>query len=232
MAHDGGMRTLRPLCIPAVLRPLGLAALLASLPAAAQTWDLRAEFGGPRGQSLPPTLLQDTNRNVSGTLDAGQAVILSLSHRLVRLNPVMKLEAGLELARWGADGSYLEGDRRTGSRLTQQGLGAGLNLQFWIPFSGVAAEAGLLQRVQDYRFRAGGQAAEHRISRTWLRIGVRWRLPYVGVHPYLCASYQEPLARDRPAQASTAPDLAACLAAQGTGQEFSRMWTIGLGAMF
>ena len=78
---------------------------------------------------------------------------------------------------------------------------------------------------------AGASSAKD-LSRTWLRVGARWRIPSVGVHPYLAASYQQPVTKDRPVKVSTASDLAAYFSAQGSGQEFERMWTFGVGVSF
>ena len=108
----------------------------------------------------------------------------------------------------------------------------GVNAQFWIPFTGAAAELGLIQRFQDYRFEAAGSTQKHTLSRTWLRVGARWRLPMPVAAPYLAASYQQPLTKDRPVKLNSAQDLASYFAAQGKGQEFERMWTFGVGVQF
>ena len=76
-----------------------------------------------------------------------------------------------------------------------------------------------------------GRDRLERIARPWLRAGLRWVLPFPGISPYLAASYQQPLAKDKPVAASAA-DLDAYLGAQGAGQEFQRLWTLGLGISF
>jgi hypothetical protein len=54
----------------------------------------------------------------------------------------------------------------------------------------------------------------------------------VVVHPYVVASYQQPVTKDHPVRLSSASDLAAYLTAQGSGQEFQRLWTFGVGVAF
>lgn len=217
---------------PQPFRGRCLGFLLLALPCGAQTWDVRAEVPFPKGQDLPRTLLAGSSQLVAGNLDTGRGGILSVSRRLIRFGPVMKLEVGAEVADWKANGTLDLGASRVPARLQQRGIGAGLNLQFWIPFTGLAGEMGLLQRLHEYRYEGGGARAKHTLSRTWLRVGARWRLPYLGVHPYLCASYQDPLSRDRPVKVDSVSDLAGYFAAQGSGQEFGRVWTFGAGIQF
>nr|WP_320133078.1 hypothetical protein [uncultured Holophaga sp.] len=209
-------------------------ALSLALPAAAQTWDLRLETPFPKGQNLPQTLLSGSGDLVRGDLDTGRGLILSANHRLVRVGPVLKLEYGCEFSHWQADGSLLETGSSTLSsttQLRQTGLGLGLNAQFWLPFTGLAGELGLIGRVQHYRFEAGGAEQSETLARPWLRAGIRYRtdLPF---SPYLAASYQQPITRNHPVHVTGASDLSAYLSAQGSGQEFERMWTFGLGVMF
>lgn len=206
--------------------------LMASLPLAAQSWDLRWEVPFPKGQSLPQVLLVGTGQLVSGDLDTGRGAILGLHRRLLVVGPVLRFEGGLELSRLQAEGTLVQGAGRAGSRLRQTGLGLELNAQFWIPFTGIAGELGLVQRFQDYRFEAAAAAQDRGLGRTWLRVGSRWRLGLPGPRLYLAASYQEPLSRSRPVHLASASDLAAYLGAQGSGQEFSRLWTFGVGAAF
>lgn len=205
---------------------------LLGFPLAAQSWDLRWEAPFPRGQNLPQTLLVGTSQLLSGDLDTGKGAIVSLNRRLLVLGPVLRVEGGFELSRFQASGQVLQGAATHASSLRQTGLGAGLNAQFWIPFTGVGGEIGLIQRLQNYRFEAAGAATERNLSRTWLRVGARWRLPLVGVHPYLAASYQEPLSKDRPVRVASVSDLGSYLSAQGSGQEFERLWTFGVGIGF
>ena len=91
---------------------------------------------------------------------------------------------------------------------------------------------GAIQRFQRYEFEAGGVAQKQDLSRTWLRVGARWRLPLPVLKFYLAASYQEPLSKDRPVRVNTVSDLGTYLNAQGSGQEFERMWTFGAGIQF
>jgi hypothetical protein len=206
--------------------------LMASLPLAAQSWDLRWEVPFPKGQSLPQTLLLGTGQLVSGDLDTGSGAILSLNRRLLVVGPVLRFEGGLELSRFQAAGSLQQGATPSGSSLRQTGVGLGLNAQFWVPFTGVAGEMGAIQRFQNYRFEGSGASQDRNLGRTWLRVGLRWRLGIPGLNPYLAASYQEPLSRDRPVRLASAADLASYLGAQGSGQEFQRLWTFGAGIAF
>ena len=206
--------------------------VLGGLPLVGQAWDVRMEVPFADGQDLPGTLIQGAGQLVGGNLDRGKGMILSLNHRLVRVNPVLRLDWGLELAQMNADGKFHVGSTAYDSRLKQTGIGVGLNAQFWIPFSGVAAELGVIQRLQDYRFEAAGNTQSHTLSRTWLRVGARWRLPIPVAAPYLAASYQQPLSKSHPVRLNSAQDLASYLAVQGNGQEFERMWTFGVGVQF
>jgi len=214
----------RPLCLPFLA--------FATLPLAAQAWDIRAEVPFPKGQNLPQTLIVGTGQLVNGSLDTGKGVILSVNHRVIRVGPVLKFEWGLEFSDWKADGHIQQGASNADSSLHQFGFGAGLNAQFWIPFTGVAGEMGLIQRFQDYRFKGSGLSEDHYLSRTWLRVGVRWRLPMPLISPYVAASYQQPVSKDHPVHVDSASDLASYMEAQGNGQEFQRMWTFGVGVQF
>lgn len=210
------------------------AVLLAGLglPLVAQSWDLRWEIPFPQGQNLPQTLVSGSGQLLSGELDTGRGGILSLNRRLLVLGPVFRLEGGMEVSRFQASGRVLQGSAASASSLRQQGVGIGLNAQFWIPFTGIGGEMGMIQRLQNYRYQAAGTSAGENLSRTWLRVGVRWRLPMVGFHPYLAASYQQPLSKDQPVQLGSVADLAGYLGAQGSGQEFERLWTFGVGVNF
>ena len=64
------------------------------------------------------------------------------------------------------------------------------------------------------------------------QLGLRWNLPWSDLEPYLTASYQLALARDRPVQQASASSLDSYLAAQGSGQEFQSLWTVGVGVSF
>jgi len=204
---------------------------LASIPLCAQ-WDLRLELPRPSGQSLPQTLIAGTVQLASRDLDTGRGYIASLNRHLFRMGPLLKLEAGLEYSQFSADGSLALNTVTQGTRLKQQGLGVGLNAQVWVPFVGIAGEIGLIQRFQRYTFNTSGASSAKDLSRTWLRVGARWRIPTPLVQPYLAASYQQPVTKDHPVKLGSVADLATYFAAQGNGQEFERLWTFGVGVAF
>jgi hypothetical protein len=204
---------------------------LAALPLCAQ-WDLRLEFPRTSGQSLPQTLITGTGQLISGDLDTGKGFIASTNRRLLQMGPLAKLEGGLEYSKMTADGGLTNGAASQGTKLNQQGLGVGLTAQMWIPFTGIAGELGLIQRFQHCTYDTAGATTTKDLSRTWLRVGARWRLPMVGVHPYLVASYQQPITKDHPLNLSSTSDLEAYFTAQGKGLEFDRMWTFGAGVGF
>lgn len=204
---------------------------LAALPLCAQ-WDLRLELPRPSGQSLPQTLIVGTGKLASGDFNTGNGFIATGSRQLFQVGPLLKLEAGLEYSQFSADGSLAQGTATQGTKLKQQGAGLGLNAQVWVPFVGIAGEIGLIQRFQRYTFDAAGASNAKDLSRTWLRVGARFRIPSVVVHPYVVASYQQPVTKDRPVKLGSVVDLAGYLAAQGNGQEFERLWTFGVGVSF
>ena len=205
--------------------------LLSALPLFAQ-WDLRLELPRPSGQSLPQTLLVGSGQLAAGDLGTGNGYIATLSHQLFQLGPLLRVEGGIEYSQLNASGDLSKGTTTQGTRLKQQGIGAGLNAQVWVPFVGLAGEIGLFQRMQRYTFDTAGASSSKDLSRTWLRVGTRYRLPSMGVQPYLVASYQQPVSKDHPVKLSSVSDLAAYFAAQGSGQEFERLWTFGVGVTF
>ena len=205
---------------------------LLTLPLAAQAWDLRVEVPFPQGQNLPQTLIEGTGQLVQKKLGTGSGYILSASHRIVRVGPVLKLEWGAEYAHLETQGQVQSGAAALTSRLRQDGIGLGLNAQFWVPFTGLAGELGVMERFQSYRLDLDGQSQDHRIARPWLRVGLRWNLPMPVFNPYLAASYQQPITKDHPVRMDSASDLASYVGAQGTGQEFQRLWTFGVGITF
>jgi hypothetical protein len=214
------------------MRYLSTLLLPASLPLGAQAWDIRAELPFAKGQNLPQTLVQGTGELISGSLDTGKGVILSVSHRIIRIGPVLKFEWGVEAADWKASGRIQQGTSDLDGRLHQYGFGVGLNAQFWIPFTGAAGEMGLIQRFQKYQLDGANASEDHNLSRTWLRVGIRWRFPLPMLSPYVAASYQQPLSKDRPVEVGSVSDLATYFSAQGNGQEFQRLWTFGVGVQF
>ena len=203
---------------------------LLAQPLAAQAWDLRLEAPFPKAQALPASSVQ--GGTVAGRLDRGQGLILTVSHRIVRVGPVLKFEWNAEYAYLQANGRIQQGSGEADSRLTQSGVGAGVSAQFWVPFTGVAGELGLLERVQAYRYEGAGAARSETLARPWARAGLRGNLPWSDLEPYLTASYQLALARDRPVQQASASSLDSYLAAQGSGQEFQSLWTVGVGVSF
>ncbi len=199
---------------------------------AAQTWDVRLEIPFPKGQNLPQTLLTGTGDLVSGRLDTGRGAIVTLSRRLVRVGPVLRLEWHGDYTDLRADGPAHVGMSPQRTDLRQQGFGLGLQAQFWIPFTGLAGEVGLTERFQRYRYEVAGVTVHHDLARPWLRVGTRARLPFPVLHPYLAASYQQPLTKDHPVELGSVADLQALLMAQGKGQAFERLWTFGIGLTF
>jgi len=204
---------------------------LATLPLCAQ-WDLRLELPRPTGQNLPQTLIVGSGQLVAGSFDTGKGFIATVNRRIFQIGPLMKLEGGLEYSRFSADSNFTLAATTRGTTLKQQGVGVDLNAQIWVPFVGIAGEVGLIQRLQRYTFDTAGASSAKDLSRTWLRVGARWRIPSVVVHPYVVASYQQPVSKDHPVKLSSASDLAAYFTAQGSGQEFERMWTFGAGVSF
>jgi len=216
-----------------VLAPLATALL--ALPLSAQAWDLRLEVPMPKGQNLPDTFIQGTGQLIGQRrLDTGRGFIATASHRIVRVGPVLKFEWGAEFSHWQADGTVLDGAATVDSRLKQSGLGLGVSAQFWVPFTGLAGELGVIGRFQSYKLEAGGASQEKNLARPWLRVGLRYSLPIPlpVVTPYLAASYQQPITKDRPVHVDSVSDLASYLGAQGSGQEFERTWTFGVGIAF
>ncbi len=204
---------------------------LAALPLCAQ-WDLRLERPQPAGQNLPQTLIRGTGNLVAGIFDTGQGYIATVSRQIFQVGPLLKLEGGLEYSQFRAGCSLVNGTASQGTNLKQQGVGLDLNAQLWVPFVGIAGELGLIQRFQRYTLETAGASNARDLSRTWLRVGTRWRIPSVVVHPYVVASYQQPVTKDNPVKLDSASDLATYFTAQGSGQEFQRLWTFGVGVTF
>ncbi len=206
---------------------------LLALPLVAQTYDFRLEVPYPKGQNLPMTMVGGTTQLATqGGLDTGKGYIFSATHRLVRVGPILRLDWGFEVARFNADGQLTQGTSTWQSKLDQMGFGIGLHAQFNVPFTGLTGEMGLIQRLQNYKFEAAGVKTDKNLSRTWLRVGGRFTLPVPLLNPYICASYQQPVSKDRPVQINGLKDIGAYLNAQGSGQEFDRLWTFGVGIAF
>lgn len=216
-----------------------LAILIAAMPLAiqtlaAQTWDLRVEYPLPKGQNLAGTLATGAMDTISGKLDTGKGAIFSANHRIIRLSPILKLDWGLEFSQFQADGKVINQTVLRDSKLKQYGAGIGANAQFWVPFTPVAGELGLIQRFQHYKFQTDGAPEQDKnISRTWMRVGLRCNLPLpLPLSPYIAASYQQPFSKDKPVRLDSVGDLAELMNAQGAGQEIERLWTFGAGVTF
>ena len=149
---------------------------LAALPLCAQ-WDARLELPRPTGQNLPQTLISGTGNLVAGDFNTGQGFIATVSRQLLQVGPLLKLEGGLEYSQFKAGGDLANGAASQATNLTQQGVGLDLNAQLWVPFTGIAGEFGLIQRFQRYTLDTAGASSAKDLSRTWLRVGTRWRIP-------------------------------------------------------
>jgi hypothetical protein len=214
--------------------------LFFALPLSAQAWDLRFEVPFPQGQSLPQTAVGGTlNLAVSGKLDTGNGALFTVSHRLFRVGPVLRLDWGGELGQLTADGVVDVVDDGTNaqhkSNLKQTGIGLCLNAQISVPLLGIGGEIGAIQRFQRYEYTTNVGEQSDTISRLWLRVGVRYKLNLLVASPYITASYQQPINKDNPVNiglGTILEDIPALLNAQGSGQEFQRMWTFGIGIMF
>jgi hypothetical protein len=211
---------------------LALPLALLALPLGAQAWDVRVEVPFASGQNLPQTFLTGTNELASGKLNTGSGSIITGSGRIFRVGPILKFEWNAELVQWRASGQIQQGTTSQGSSLTQKGFGFGLNAQLWVPFTGLAAEVGVLERFNAYTYQGAGESQSDNLIQPWMRVGVRWELPIPVLSPYLCASYQQPITSKSPMVLSSTSDLKAYLSAQGSGQQFDRVWTFGVGLMF
>ena len=217
---------------------LVLPLLVLAMPLAAEegwkTWDIRLEVPFPKGQSLPQTFVSGTSQLVAGQLNTGSGYILTGSRRIFQLGPVFKLEWTGEMAQMQASGHIQSGTSSQNTTLTQKGFGLGLNAQIMVPLTGLAAEFGVIERFHAYSFQADstGESQSQNIVQPWMRIGMRWDLPFPVISPYLCASYQQPTSPSKPLVVNSASDLQAYLSAQGSGQEFDRVWTFGVGITF
>jgi len=189
----------------------------------------------PKGQNLPQTLIKGAvDTYAQGHLDTGNGFTATVNHRIIRVGPILRLDWGVEVARWKSTGTVEEGTSRFASELSQTGVGVGIHAQLNVPFTPVTGEFGVIQRLQNYKFQAAGTTNDKTLSRTWMRVGTRYVLPIPlpVVTPYLCASYQQPLGKDRPVKADNLKDLGSLLAAQGNGQEMERLWSFGVGLTF
>lgn len=166
---------------------------LLALPLGAQAWDVRLEG----------------MRSSGAALSQGQGLTLTGSHRIVRVNPVLKLEWCAEATDWRADGRPAPPQLD----LRQRGIGLGLNAQFWVPFTGLAGETAVIQRLQELRGEGPAGSAKENHHRTWLRVGLRYRLPLPTPGIYVATSWQGSLGPETPGLAN-------------------RAWSLGLGMAF
>jgi hypothetical protein len=208
--------------------------LFFALPLSAQAWDLRFEVPFPKGQSLQGTMVGGAvDMAVSGKLDTGNGALFTVSHRLFRVGPVLRLDWGGELGQLTADGVVDVGtDVQHKSNLKQTGIGLCLNAQISVPLLGIGGEIGAIQRFQKYEYTTNDGEHSDTIGRLWLRVGARSKLNLRVATPCITASYQQPINKDNPVNIGSIVDLQALLNAQGSGQEFQRMWTFGVGIMF
>jgi hypothetical protein len=160
-------------------------------------------------------------------------MLFSAYHRLFRVGPVLRLDWGAEVGQLMTNGTIeREGQSPLDSKLRQTGIGLGLNAQVWLPLTGICGDVGLIQRIHQYEYSAADAESSQTLGRLWLRVGIRYKLPMVALHPYVTASYQQPVNKDNPVEIGSVQDLQSLFAAQGSGQEFQRMWTFGVGVMF
>jgi hypothetical protein len=216
-------------------RPLfSFLSIFLALPLSAQAWDLRLEVPFPQGQSLQGTMVGGAvDMAVSGDLDTGNGVIFTVNHRLFRVGPILRLDWGGEVGQLMADGVVDIGtNAQQKTKLRQTGAGLGLNALLSVPLLGLSGEIGAIQRFQKYEYTTEGAEHSGTIGRLWLRVGVRYKMNLLVASPYVTASYQQPINKENPVKIGSIEDLQTLLSAQGSGQEFQRMWTFGVGVMF
>ena len=170
---------------------------LAGLPLCAQ-WDLRLELPRPTGQSLPQTFISGTGQFVAGELNTGRGFIASVARPLFQVGPLLKVEWGVEYSQLTSDGHLDKGITTQDTNLKQQGLGAVLNAQVWVPFVGIAGEIGLIQRFQRYTFDTAGASSAKDLSRTWLRVAPAGASPRCWCTPTWPPATSNPLPRTGP----------------------------------
>lgn len=207
-----------------------LLALGSSLPLAAQ-WDLRLEIPAAHGNDLPSVLISGSTDLYKGDFDAGKGYIATVSRNFIDWG-LISLDGNLEYSRMNSNGKYTKLQTILLSKVKQEGIGLGLNAHVWVPFFGIAGEFGVIQRLHSYDIVLGVDKNKENLSRTWMRVGGRWKVPIVPVDAYVCASFQQPLNSKNPVQISSAQSLLNLLQTQGAGQEFDRLWTFGVGVRF
>ena len=222
------------------LRKIFLGGLFATLPLYAQ-WDLRLEIPSVNSRNLPDALLSGSTGLQKGEFDTGKGFIVTGSKTIFDAG-LLSLDGSLEYSEFKSTGSMIQysttalpvtlAQTQLASQIKQQGIGVGLNAQVWAPFIGVAGEFGLIQRFQSYEVLLDSATQSKTIGRTWMRVGARYRIPFIPFDAYVAASWQQPLNASKPVTINSAQSLVDLLNTQGTGQEFNRLWTFGIGVRY
>ena len=95
-----------------LLSPVPLALL--ALPLSAQAWDLRLEVPFPKARTCPRPAWRARPPRAPWTPATG--VIFTVSHRIVRVGPVLKFEWNAEYSQLQADGQIQQGPASAGSQ--------------------------------------------------------------------------------------------------------------------
>lgn len=222
-----------------ILKLIFLSCALATIPLMAQ-WDIRVEIPSASSGNLPDALVAGTTNLTKGTFNTGEGYIISGSKAIFDLG-LFSLDGGLEFSQVKTIGSMSQltttglpfpGQEKIGSSLKQQGVGVSLNAIIWAPFIGLGGEFGLIQRFQTFNIDLGTATKSKNLGRTWMRIGARYRIPFIPFDAYVTASWQQPLNATQPVTINSAQSLVDLLNTQGTGQEFNRLWTFGVGVRY
>ena len=212
-----------------MLKWLILAAVI-SLPLSAQ-WDIRLEIPSANSSNLPDALITGSTALQKGEFNMGKGYIVTGSKAIFDAG-ILSLDGSLEYSEFKSMGTMTQAQNLLASQIKQQGIGVGLNAQVWAPFIGVAGEFGLIQRFQSYEVILDSASKSKTIGRTWMRVGARYRIPFVPFDAYIAASWQQPLNTSKPVAITSAQSLVDLLNTQGTGQEFNRLWTFGVGIRY
>lgn len=212
-----------------ILKWLILSAVI-SLPLSAQ-WDIRLEIPSVNSSNLPDALITGSTALQKGEFNMGKGYIVTGSKAIFDAG-ILSLDGSLEYSEFKSMGTMTQAQNLLASQIKQQGIGVGLNAQVWAPFIGVAGEFGLIQRFQSYEVILDSASKSKTIGRTWMRVGARYRIPFVPFDAYIAASWQQPLNASKPVAITSAQSLVDLLNTQGTGQEFNRLWTFGVGIRY
>ncbi len=194
-------------------------------------WDIRVEIPSAKSSNLPNVLLAGSTALQKGEFDMGKGYIITGSKAIFDVG-LLSFDGSLEYSEFKASGTMTQAQRLLASQVKQQGVGLGLNAMVWAPFVGVAGEFGLIHRFQSYDIVLDTASKSKTFGRTWMRIGARYRIPFVPFDAYVTASWQQPLSPDKPVVINSAQSLVDLLNTQGTGQEFNRLWTFGVGVRY